>query len=115
EVDQHAVAGDAGVVDGDVEPAPGAEGGVQQPVGARGGRDVAAVGHGVAAGGPQVRDHRVDRRGVDVVDHDPGAGGGQRLDVGPADALGGTGDGADAPLTEPAHARCQATAAGGVA
>ena len=119
QVDEHAVAGDAGVVHDDVEPAPGVERGGEQPVGARRGRHVADVARGVGrpAGLAQRGDRLVDGRAVDVVDDHPGACGDQRLGVGSADAAGRAGDDADAALAERAHgcqpsrAAAQATAA----
>ena len=56
-VDEHAVAQDPGVVDEDVEPAEGVDGGVDEPLGALPIRDVVAVGHRLAAHGADLVDH----------------------------------------------------------
>ena len=102
-VHEHAVAGDPRVVHDHVEAPPHVERDAQQAVGARRRRDVADVPGRLAAGPPQHGDGVVDRSPVDVVDDDPAAGGGERLDVRPPDAACRAGDDADAPLAEAAH------------
>ena len=96
-VEQHLVAGDAGVVDHDVEPAELVDGGLEHRLG--GGALPHVAGH----------DERLDPDGADllgrllrcageVVEHDVGAGVGQREGLGPAEPGACTGDDGDPAL-----------------
>ena len=111
-VDQHPVPQDAGVVDQHVEPAERLDRGVDQPLGALPVGHVVAVGHGFAAGRPDLVDHltgwaggpaaAVDL-GAQVVDHDLGPLPGELQGVAPADAPAGSGHDHDPPVTNATH------------
>ena len=98
---------DPGVVDQHVDASEALDGAVDERLRARGGGHVVGVGDGPAAGGDDLGDDRVRRRGVgalapdraaEVVDHDRRAALGQQVRVGAADAAPGAGDDGDAPV-----------------
>src|SRR5690606_31788105 len=95
---------DPGVVDDDVDAAPGVERRLHDGPAALGGGDRVVVGHGLAAGGLDLVDHLLGRRraaagavhrAAEVVDHHVGAPPGELEGVGPAEAATRTGDDRD--------------------
>ena len=108
DVEDHAFAEDAGVVDEDVEAAEGIEGGLDDALGAGEGSDGVVVGDGRPAGvadgvhdliGGVVGAIPLARDGsAEVVDDDLGALGGEEERLAAADAPAGAGDDRDAAL-----------------
>jgi hypothetical protein len=112
-VGEHAVTEDAGVVDQDVEPAEGLDGGRDEPLGAVPVADVIGVGDGLAAHGLDLVHDVLGRalvvalpvhRATEVVDDDLGAVVGQQQRVLASDAPSRTRDDGDAALAQLGHA-----------
>ncbi|MOA20137.1 hypothetical protein D3C78_1405620 [compost metagenome] len=87
----HVVPGVAGVVDDDVDAAEAFHRGLDEAVGEVRSGDAAHAGDGFAAGGADFRDHFLGGSGVQVVDHDFRAIGGQLQGDLTADAAAGAG------------------------
>src|SRR5690606_5581750 len=82
--------GVARIVHDDVEALEGVDRGLHETLSEIGRRDVSAARHRVAAGGTDLLDHRMRGLGVEIVDDDPCAFGGQLQRDGTADATPGS-------------------------